>query len=61
MLQDLIGKQLKTFKLKTRTLGQGQFGIVVEGIDVRNKERVAMKIMLMNPSTYEEVKRKALT
>lgn len=36
MLENLIGKKLKNFIINSHSLGQGQYGIVVEGIDVRN-------------------------
>lgn len=61
MLQNLIGKKLKTFKLKSRTMGQGVTGVVVEGVDLRNNQPVAVKIMYFNASTYQEVKKKAVT
>ena len=61
MIQNLIGKTLKTFTLEPRTIGTGATGIVVLGKNLLNNQKVAVKIMLINPRTYQDIQARAFT
>jgi len=55
----LAGRSIKSFKI-IRPVGSGQTATVYEGIDTRNNESVAIKVININSEYYEVIRNKAI-